>query len=115
MATTTTFLGALASSASSHAPIGALSRLIRNTAARAPWIRTFAQVDVASLADAEQLRLASGRVLAGHEPPPRREPSAPAKSGTATARRAEGGGGNRARPPESPGGGGSSAPREVTV
>ena len=36
MATTTTFLGALASSASSQAPIGARSRLIRSTAARAP-------------------------------------------------------------------------------
>jgi hypothetical protein len=36
MATTTTFLGALASSASSHAPIGARSRLICSTAAHAP-------------------------------------------------------------------------------
>ncbi len=39
MATTTTFFGALESRASSHAPIGARSRLIRSTAARAPWIR----------------------------------------------------------------------------
>jgi hypothetical protein len=33
-------LGALLSSASSQAPIGARFRLIRNTAARAPWIWT---------------------------------------------------------------------------
>src|SRR5271163_1217626 len=39
MATTTTFSGAQASSASNQAPIGVRSRLIRNTAARAPWMR----------------------------------------------------------------------------
>lgn len=39
VATTTTFFGARESSASSQAPIGARSRLIRSTAALAPWNR----------------------------------------------------------------------------
>jgi len=55
MTTTTTFLGALASSRFNQGPMAARSRLMRKTAARAPWIKNFAQVNVASLADAEQL------------------------------------------------------------
>ena len=71
MATTTTFFGARASSASSHAPIVRLDPcLIRNTAARCPVDEDLAEVDVAALADAEQLRLAAGRILSWHDTEP---------------------------------------------
>ena len=69
MATTTTFFGARASRASSQAPIGARSRLIRNTAALCSVDEDLAQVDVAAFANAEQPRLASSRILSWHDTP----------------------------------------------
>ena len=71
IATTTTFFGARASSASSQAPIGARSGLIRNTTARAPWMRILRKYKVAAFADAEQSRLASSRILSWHDSQPR--------------------------------------------
>ena len=70
MATTTTFLGALASSAIQPGSDGGSISLDPQAQLLVRLDQDLAQIDVAALADAEQLRLASGGILSWHDSEP---------------------------------------------
>jgi hypothetical protein len=70
MATTTTFLGALTSNRSSQGSDWCSISLDPQHGSSCTMDQSLAQIDVAPLADAEQLRLASGGILPWHDTEP---------------------------------------------
>src|SRR6266568_9452176 len=79
IATTTLLRGARWASRCTHCPNPSVSYLTRSSTARAPWNQHATQIDVATLADAEQLLLAPGGVLPWHHANPGGEVASPAK------------------------------------